>query len=326
MNKILNDNNTFKEISTDPTLEQENNPRNHLLRLKNNNFITETEYNYCRSVGSQPGRIYGLPKIHKTGRPLRPIVSATGTFNFKLAKLLAKKLDYLRVNKTTITNTFDFLEELHSLKFEGDKIKLISFDVTNLFTRVSLDRTIELITLKLYGPEHTCTYNKQIKKPQWCSNCKNRSEMKKLLDISTKDSHFLFNGKVFAQTNGIAMGSSLGPLFADIYMNHLESKLMKRLERNGVLYWRWFVDDIFTIVEKDTDIDQIIQILNSFDPDIIFTHEPEKYNTLPFLDIRITRIPTSKPSISTKLFTTRVYRKSTYTGLLTKWHSHVPRS
>ena len=36
--------------------------------------------------------------------------------------------------------------------------------------------------------------------------------------------------------NGIAMGSALGSLFADISINHSENKLMHRLEENGVLF------------------------------------------------------------------------------------------
>ncbi|CAF4635653.1 unnamed protein product, partial [Rotaria magnacalcarata] len=34
------------------------------------------------------------------------------------------------------------------------------------------------------------------------------------------------------------MGCPLGPLLADIYINYLESKLERRLEENGVLYWK----------------------------------------------------------------------------------------
>ncbi|CAF5001353.1 unnamed protein product [Rotaria magnacalcarata] len=84
-------------------------------------------------------------------------------------------------------------------------------------------------------------------------------------NISTKDSHFIFNEKLYCQTKGIAMGSPLGPLLADIYINYLESKLKRRLEENGVLYWK------------------------SFDVDIQFTVETEKNNSISFLDILITR-------------------------------------
>lgn len=37
-------------------------------------------------------KIYGLPKIHKEGAPLRPIVNMIGRPTYLLAKYLAKKL------------------------------------------------------------------------------------------------------------------------------------------------------------------------------------------------------------------------------------------
>lgn len=85
------------------------------------------------------------------------------------------------------------------------------------------------------------------------------------------------------------MGSPLGPLFADIYVNYIEHKLMPRLKRNGVLYWRRFVDDTFIILEEDSNVNNIVEILNSFDNKIQFTVEPESNYSLPFLDIQITR-------------------------------------
>ena len=147
--------------------------------------------------------------------------------------------------------------------------------------------------------------------------------MRWLLETSTKETHFIFDKNIYIQKNGIAMGSSLGPLFADIYMNYLESKLMPKLKENGLLFWRRFVDDTFTILRKDADIAKLIEILNSFDTEIIYTSEEETNNSIAFLDILITRAPSNSPKSS---FSTTIYRKATYTGLLTKWQSFVPKS
>ena len=46
------------------------------------------------------------------------------------------------------------------------------------------------------------------------------------------------------------MGFPLGSLFADIYMNHLEKKLMSKLKENKFLFWGRFVDDTFVILQK----------------------------------------------------------------------------
>ena len=44
------------------------------------------------ATGTLPGILYGLPKIHKNGTPLRPIPSAIGTAGYKLAKFFVPLL------------------------------------------------------------------------------------------------------------------------------------------------------------------------------------------------------------------------------------------
>ncbi|KAG8239602.1 hypothetical protein J437_LFUL018654 [Ladona fulva] len=43
-----------------------------------------------------PPRLYGLPKIHKEGAPLRPIVSAINSPTYNLAKVLSSLMAPLR--------------------------------------------------------------------------------------------------------------------------------------------------------------------------------------------------------------------------------------
>ncbi|CAF2835258.1 unnamed protein product [Rotaria sp. Silwood2] len=195
MEKILSDTRTFIRLDSDPTIQKEERLQRKLLKLKDSGFITENEYYFARPVGSQPGKAYGLPKIHKDCAPLRPIISACNTFSYKLSKLLAKKLKHLRTNPSIVTDTFKFVDELKNLEFTNEKIKMVSFDVISLFTKVPLARTTQLILEKMYGPEHTCLYDKGMKQDEWCTNCKHRSELKWLLDTATKESHFLFNKK-----------------------------------------------------------------------------------------------------------------------------------
>ena len=150
--------------------------------------------------------------------------------------------------------------------------------------------------------------------------------MNYLLETSTKHTNFVLNNKIYSQENGIPMGSPLGALFTDIYVNYLEKKLMSRLRGIDILFWRRLVDDIFVIINNKGSINKMLDIFNSFDNNIVLSCEEEKDNSLSFLDIQITRIPTSKITNCSKIFTTTVHRKPTYTELITKWHSFVPRS
>ena len=66
---------------------------------------------------------------------MRPILSATGTYNFNLAKWLEQKLKPLSVNEYKITGAFEFADEIRSIPMNAEDI-LVSYDVTALFTNV----------------------------------------------------------------------------------------------------------------------------------------------------------------------------------------------
>ena len=46
---------------------------------------------------------------------MRPILSATGTYNYKLALWLDEKLKPLSVNDHTISDVFNFVDVLHDI-------------------------------------------------------------------------------------------------------------------------------------------------------------------------------------------------------------------
>ena len=66
--------------------------------------------------------------------------------------------------------------------------------------------------------------------------------MKELLPLCTKNVHFIFNGEIYAQIDGVAMGSPLDPVLANMFMVELEKILIRKLEKE-VKLWRRFVDD-----------------------------------------------------------------------------------
>ena len=59
--------------------------------IKNSSLDENTKKKLIPKDTSVP-RIYGLPKIHKDGVPIRPIVNTIGSPTYYLAKFLAKKL------------------------------------------------------------------------------------------------------------------------------------------------------------------------------------------------------------------------------------------
>ena len=71
---MLNDKQTYTALKSDPTGRTERDLNQRLLLLKKSNKISEETYKLLRSSDGLAPRLYGLPKIHKEGVPLRPIV------------------------------------------------------------------------------------------------------------------------------------------------------------------------------------------------------------------------------------------------------------
>ena len=81
----------------------------------------------------------------------------------------------------------------------------------------------------------------------------------------------------------------------------------------GILFYRRYVDDIFCLFHTESDALLFFDFINSRHPNIRFTMEAESDHKLPFLDIYIDN---TGPAI-----VTRVFRKKTFTGLLTSFSS-----
>ena len=124
----------------------------------------------------------------------------------------------------------------------------------------------------------------------------------------------LIKKSVYDQIDGVAMGSPLGPVLANIFMGHHEKLWLEQYPGQGLLFYRRYVDDIFCLFEHKEQVQEFLEYINNQHPNIKFTCEEEENNKLPFLDVSISKA-------EGRNFDTTTYRKSTYTGLLTNFTS-----
>ena len=89
-------------------------------------------------------KFYGLPKIHKTGNPLRPIISSRGSVIYGVANSLVKFLKHKKVVPHHIQSTGDFVSKAKRLTLQTGEC-LSSYDVTSLFTSVPIDPALSII-------------------------------------------------------------------------------------------------------------------------------------------------------------------------------------
>ncbi|XP_065193140.1 uncharacterized protein LOC135824335 [Sycon ciliatum] len=235
--------------------------------------------------------MYGLPKIHKQSCPLRPILSMTGSAEYRISKWLCMMiqpvLDFYC--KHNVKDTFQFVEILHENPVPSSA-HMCSFDVVSLFTNVPLSETINICAETLY-------HNKEIKDVPWLSE----AAFRRLMLMVTSGVEFSFDDIMYKQTDGVAMGSPLGPVLANVFVGYCESKIDKWPE----LYVR-FVDDSFTYFDSRADADDFLLKLNTIHPALRFTCEHEESNKLLFLDVLVEKTQTG--------VLTTVYRKPTFTG------------
>ena len=123
---MLNDKQTYTALKSDPTGRTERDLNQHLLLLKKSNKISEEMYKLlCSSDGLAP-RLYGLPKIHKEGVPLQPIVSFVNSPTYNVSRYLARVLSPVVGN--TVKNSQHFAEFIRGQTLDADQM-LVSFDV-----------------------------------------------------------------------------------------------------------------------------------------------------------------------------------------------------
>ena len=297
LNDILSDTTKFKKISRDPT---------EILKKKVNQLIVSAnavagQEHFAKLVGEyKPGYMYGTVKIHKQGNPLRPIISQIQTPTYSLAKSLNTLLSPYVPMKHTLESSEDFVQLLKAQPPDG---MLASLDAESLFTNVPVNETIQILLSQAYDSPHLA--------PPKLS----RQLCEKMLRVCTTEAPFRSpDGSLYLQTDGVAMGSPLGVLFANAYMAKVEDDVINSLDAPPHIYKR-YVDDIFTEVRNPDDLEQLRLKLEERSV-LRFTSEMGTGNKLPFLDVEV-KISDGQHQLS-------VHRKTTNLGKCLDARSECP--
>ena len=96
-----------------------------------------------------------------------------------------------------------------------------------------------------------------MKKLQLCT----KQSMKKL-QLCTKTA-FTLKNIIYEQKDGASMGSSVGPLQANVIMTQLENVVIKPLIANGLVDFYCYVNITFLVVKQE-DANHILSLLNTF--------------------------------------------------------------
>ena len=179
-----------------------------------------------------------------------------------------------------------------------------SLDVDSLFTNIPLDETIDICVNQLFENTDTVEGFK-------------KSEPKQLLCLATKESYFIFNGLLYKQIDGVAMGSPLGPSLANAFLSYCEKNRLNNCPQEfKPVFYRRYVDDIFILFKSNDHLKYFQNFLNSCHINMSFSTETEKENKLLFLDVEVI--------CEQGKFTTTVYRKPTFSGVFSNFERFLP--
>ena len=151
-----------------------------------------------------------MHKNYATFPVFRPIISSLGTFNYNLAVFLGSLLSEVIPTEHSCSDTFTFVKELKQANVT-DKF-ITSFDVVSLFTHIPLKETVDLAVNKILAKKPDLKISKK--------------ELTGLFFFATSKTNFLFNGKIYDQIDGVAMGSPLAPILANLFMGHHENNCL----------------------------------------------------------------------------------------------------
>jgi len=313
MDKLENliTNGPYEKLRSDPGKRLRGELHSMLMTAVNENRITRFFMLQMCPTHYQTPHFYGLPKIHKTGVPLRPIVSMIGAFHSNLAKYLNNVIKpYATNGPSFIKNSTDAISKLSQVSDLHEGI-ILSLDVVSLFTKIPLDESIEAIQ-KCLDDDHSLSSRTNF----------NRQELSILLRFCLTCCYFQHRDDLYRQYDGVAMGSSLSCSVANIFMFHFEKKAEEEMQSRGITWpaqYLRYVDDTFLHWKgTEQELDLFIQTLNSVRSCIQFTQEREENDSLAFLDIKIHR-KAGKVDFA-------IHRKDTHTNLYLNRKSCHPRS
>lgn len=260
-------------------------------------------------------RFYLLPKIHKPGEkwsipfkipPGRPIVSDCNSVTYRTARFIDYYLNPLSVlHDSYIKDTYDFVEKVKALDIPATAY-LFSMDVASLYTNISTPDGLAAV-------RNTFQKHPNIRRPD--------KELLQLLEISLTRNDFEFDGQIYLQVRGTAMGHVYAPAYANIFMAQWETGALASCPIRPLHYFR-YLDDIWGVWNHtEAEFYQFLDKLNQYSDSINLTATLSS-DSIDFLDTTTFKGPHFTDTLKLDI---RVFFKETDSHSLLYKSSYHPK-
>ena len=201
--------------------------------------------------------------------------------DFHLKPLMQKGRSYIK-------DTGHFLEKLRQLGQVPENAILVTADVVGLYPSIPHRDGLKYLHEKLE--------EREIKEIQ-------SKDLVEMAEFVLKNNYFEFDGKIYQQISGTAIGTKFAPPYACLFMDKVETDF---LDNEEVKPWLWlrYIDDIFFVWTEDSgSLKKFLDRLNDFKlNNLKFTYEFST-KSVNFLDVKV--------GIENKAFVTDLYTKPT---------------
>ena len=263
------------------------------------------------------GYFYMLMKVHKPKLAGRPIVSSIDTVTYFASKYLDRTLQpiYKRISSYIESSQalIIALDEWKATDFPG--CALLCADIDSLYPNIPLVEGLQ------YMKESIQHHSEQLQLLQFDA---------KLIELICDLMHFVLHNNYFTfgtdcvlkQINGTAMGTPAAVVFACLFLDTLERKVIKTTNVKPLLFKR-YIDDIFAIFRTCEDAQVFITAFNSVLPTIKCSSPTISNQDGIFLDLFIFK---GKRFEKDRCFDTKLYQKPQNKYLYLTPNSFHPKS
>ncbi|CAF4059669.1 unnamed protein product [Rotaria sordida] len=180
------------------------------------------------------GHYHGLPKPHKPGTPLRPIIACIHAPATLVSQFLNDLLAPIYLNvarEITFINGIDVIRKLEKYILDGHfqvTTKFIIIDVTDLYTMIPREGALHALMRFLEKNSHHGKIGTL-----------SIDAIMRMARLILDTNCFAYNNKYYQQTRGGAMGSAFTQVLANIYMFEWEQDLIKHQTVHKGMYGRF---------------------------------------------------------------------------------------
>ena len=128
---------------------------------------------------------------------------------------------------------------------------MVSFDIQSLFTNVLIEGAVKAALCKLENDPGLADRTNLTP-----------TQIADLLNFVLRSTYFQYNGSIYEQKDGAAMGSPVSAVIANLHMEEFEERAIATATYKPKI-WKQYVDVTFTVLRKDY-VDGFLQHLNSY--------------------------------------------------------------